>query len=241
MTKNLKRIVLCLAIAIILTLLILQIPNWMKKSLPTVSPVKIAKVEVKDTVTVDGEIFIDEGNGNYIVKTYIPEKDISRVKIGQNGSVTGTAFPDSIYEAQVIGIAEDASKIIIGNATKTVVEVWSQILYPDKMLKHGYTATIEIITGDPERKRLIPYEAVNQDEGGTFIFVLKGSTAVKRYIKTGEDLPDGIEVLTGLDENEEVINLPEGVSDGDEVVMENTDSGEKTNNSEKSTAEDVYD
>jgi multidrug efflux pump subunit AcrA (membrane-fusion protein) len=182
------------------------------------------------------------------VKTYIPEKDISRIKIGQEGVVTGTAFPDSIYKAQVIGIAEGAGKIIVGNATKTVVEVWSQILSPDKMLKNGYTATIEIVTGDTKRKRLIPYEAVNQDEDGTFIYVLKGSTAVKRYIETGEDLPDGIEVIAGLDENEEVISLPEGVSDGDEVVMENADNESRTvtgnsenNSTEITTAEDVYD
>jgi hypothetical protein len=238
MSKNIKRVSICLLVAIILTILILMIPGWMKESLPTANPVKIAKINVTDSVIADGEIFIDESNGNYIVKTFIAEKDISRVRIGQYGSVTGAAFPDSVFEAQVIGIAEGAAKITVGNATKTVVEVWSQILYPDKRLKDGYTSTIEIITGSPEKKRLIPYEAVSQDEGGEYIFVLKGSTAVKRYIKTGEDLPDGIEIVDGLDENEEVITLPEGVGDGDTVVFEgaasdtdnNSDSASNTDN-----------
>jgi hypothetical protein len=220
MTKNVKRVTICLVTALILTVIILLIPGFMKKSLPTVSPVKIAKIDYTDTVLSDGEIFIDEGNGNFIVKTFIPEKDISRVKFGLRANVTGDAFPNETYEAEVIGIADGATKTFVGNATKTTVEVWLQILKPGQSLKNGYTTAVEIIAGETEKKRLIPYEAVSQDEQGTYIFVLKGNTAVKRYIKTGEDLPDGIEVISGLDENEDVIDPPEGVGDGDEVKLE---------------------
>jgi hypothetical protein len=50
--------------------------------------------------------------------------------------------------------------------------------------------------------------------------VLKNNIAVKRYVTLGDELPDGVEVIAGLLENEEVIKVSEGVSDGDEVTFE---------------------
>jgi hypothetical protein len=219
MSKNARRIAICLLAAIVLTIIILLIPDFVEKSIPTVTPVKIAKVSYTKSVTTAGNIVKNEETGVICVQTFIPEKDISEIRTGLSASVTGTAFPDRTYDAEVIGIASSATKITVGNATKTVVEVWAQILNPDEVLKSGYTADITIITGSPEHMRLIPYEAVNQDDGGEFIYVLKNGTAVKRYIKVGSELPDGIEVISGLLENEEVIKPSEIISDGEEVKL----------------------
>jgi multidrug efflux pump subunit AcrA (membrane-fusion protein) len=228
MSKNAKRIAVCLTAAVILTILILLIPGLVMKSIPTVEPVKIAKVSYIESVTATGNIVKNEENGVICVQTFIPEKDISEIRTGLSASVTGTAFPDRIYDAEVIGIASNASKITIGNATKTVVEVWAQILDPDEVLKSGYTAEITIVTGNPEQMRLIPYEAVNQDDGGEYIFVLKNGIAVKRYIKTGDELPEGIEIISGLLENEEVITSAENISDGEEVQLKDNSAEAKT-------------
>jgi multidrug efflux pump subunit AcrA (membrane-fusion protein) len=219
MTKNAKRVIICLAVAIVLTVLILLIPGFFLKSIPTVSPVKVAKVNYTESVTADGNIYRDEETGAVSVQTFINEKDISHIKTGLKTEITGAAFPDKTYQATVIAIAGTAQKIVVANATKTVVEVWAQIDNPDDTLKSGYTASVKILTGSPEKKRLLPYDVVNQDEVGEYIYVLKGNTAVKRYIKTGDELPEGLEVISGLDENEEVIRVSDGVSDGAEVAV----------------------
>ncbi|MDR0904169.1 MAG: efflux RND transporter periplasmic adaptor subunit [Ruminococcus sp.] len=219
MSKNARRIAICLLTAIVLTIIILLIPDFVEKSIPTATPVKVSKVSYTRSVTTAGNIVKNEETGDICVQTFIPEKDISEIRTGLPATITGTAFPDRTYEAEVIGIASSASKITVGNATKTVVEVWAQILDPDEVLKSGYTADITIITGTPENMRLIPYDAVNQDEVGEFIYVLKNGTAVKRYIKIGSELPDGVEVIAGLLENEEVIKASDVISDGDEVKI----------------------
>jgi hypothetical protein len=220
MSKNAKRIATCLLAAIVITIIILLIPDFFVKSVPTVEEVKIRKISFIESVTTTGSIIKNEETGVICVQTFIPEKDISGISTGLSATVTGTAFPDREYEAQVIGIASNASKITVGNATKTVVEVWAQILDPDELLKSGYTAEITIITGTSVNMRLIPYEAIAQDEAGEYIFVLKNNIAVKRYVTLGDELPDGVEVIAGLLENEEVIKVSEGVNDGDEVTFE---------------------
>jgi multidrug efflux pump subunit AcrA (membrane-fusion protein) len=219
MSKNARRIAICLLAAIVITIIILLIPDFVEKSIPTVEPVKVSKVSYTESVTTTGSIIKNEETGVICVQTFIPEKDISEIRTGLSASVRGTAFPDKTYEAQVIGIASNATKITIGNATKTVVEVWAQILDPDEVLKSGYTADITIVTGSPEHMRLLPYEAVNQDDGGEYIFVLKNGTAVKRYITIGSELPDGVEVISGLLENEEVIKASDVIYDGEEVKL----------------------
>jgi hypothetical protein len=219
MSRNVKRVTICLAAAALVTALILIIPGLFMKSLPTALPVKIEKVSFTDSVTADGNIFRNVETGIVSVQMFVAEKDISRVNGDLYAEVTGAGFPGITYKAKIAGIAESAAKLTVGTNVKTVVEVWAQILYPDERLKNGYTATVRILTGAPERKRLLPYDAVSQDADGEYIFVLKGSTAVKRYITTGEELPEGVEIVSGLDEGEEVINVSEDIEDGEAVAV----------------------
>jgi multidrug efflux pump subunit AcrA (membrane-fusion protein) len=223
MSKNVKRITICLAAASVVTALILLIPGLFMKSLPTALPVKIAKVSVTDSVTAEGNIFRNDETGIVSVQMFVDEKDISRVNCDLYAEVTGAAFPDVVYKAKIAGIASQAAKITTGTNVKTVVEVWAQILYPDEQLKSGYTATVKILTGAPERKRLLPYDIIGQDDGGEYIYVLKNGTAVKRYITTGDELPEGVEIVSGLDVKEEVISVPEDIEDGEAVLLSEAD------------------
>jgi hypothetical protein len=191
-----------------------------KKVTPVAEQVFISKKEYQDIVSVDGNIIREYRTDRINVQMFIPERDISKIKKGQFAEVRGDAFPDKTYTAEIVSIASVAEKVTAGGVSRTVVEVYAEIIGADESLKSGFTARVTIKVGESEEKRLLPYEAVDQDDNGEFVWVSSDGIAEKRYIITGEELPDGIEVVAGLEETDEIIKLPEGVAAGDEIAVE---------------------
>jgi hypothetical protein len=226
MSKNTGKIIFLIAISIVLSILLLILPGLFLKATPVAEPVLISKMEYQDIVSVDGNLIREYRNDtmNTInVQMFVSERDISKIKIGQIAEVRGDAFPDKVYTAEITSISTMASKVTVGSVSKTVVEVWAEITGADDSLKSGYTARVAVKVGDSEEKRLLPYEAVDQDENGEFVWVSDNGIAAKRYIVTGEELPDGIEVVAGLFDTDEIIKIPDGVNVGDEIAIEGED------------------
>jgi hypothetical protein len=225
MSKNAKRAMFCIGIAIVLSAVLLLLPGLFIKVTPVAEEVSISKKEYQDIVTADGNILRDSFTNTVNVQMFITERDISKIEEGQRAEVTGDAFPDKTYSARITDIAPSASKVTAGSVTRTVIEVWAEIdgneNDDNEALKSGFTARVTIKIGEAAEKQLLPYTAVDQDENGEFVWVTSSGTAVKRYIITGEELPDGIEILGGLEPDDRIIKLPEGVTEGDRVDVTN--------------------
>ncbi len=77
-------------------------------------------------------------------------------------------------------------------------------------IRRGQTIQARLTLGDSAEARLIPNGAFFQDTGGNWMFVVNsaGTEAVKRNVRLGRRNSRYIEVLDGLDINEEVITSP---------------------------------
>jgi len=198
---------------------LLAAPEMVLKSVPTATVVKVEKVEHVDTVSLSGTIMRNFTKEETYVQTYVSEQDISRVEIGQTAEITGDAFPGTVYSGTVDRISDTASKVPFGNVQKTAVEVRIKIDSPDDILKQGYTASVKLITSEPSTMNLVPYEAVNQDDNGEYVYILKEGKAEKLYIETGAELSGGIELKTTVYDNEKIITVDELVENGGAVKL----------------------
>lgn len=192
-------------------------PKVVLDSVPTATVVDLEKIGYEDSVTVAGTVARDLIDDSVTVKIYVPEQDISAVKVGQSAEITGDAFPDIIYHGTVDKISDVAMKIPSG---KTAVEVTVGIADPDKTLKHGYTASVKICTSEPSVMTLIPYEAVGQDDNGEFVYILRNGRAYKRYVETGRELSGGLELITPVAYDERVITVDHFEKDGSAVKFD---------------------
>ena len=93
-----------------------------------------------------------------------------------------------MYIGTVDRISDTASKVQFGNVQKTAVEVKIKIDSPDDILKQGYTASVKLITSEPSTMSLVPYEAVNQDDNGEYVYILRDGKAEKLYVETGAEV-----------------------------------------------------
>ena len=63
---------------------------------------------------------------------------------------------------------------------------------------------------------MIPFEYVEEDDEGSFVWVKERGRAIKRRVETGIDSVELVEILNGLTEGEEVIK-GEGLKEGVKV------------------------
>lgn len=214
-----KKAVWIMAVCGTVTAGLLAAPEAVLNSVPTATLVSVERVEQSDSISLSGTIMKDTRDGTFSVQVYVPEQDISKVTVGQIAEITGSAFPDRTYSGEVEKISDIASKIQLGNAQKTAVEVKIKIDGPYDELKHGYTAAVKLITSQPDIMTILPYEAVNQDADGEFVYILSGGRAYKRYIETGREFTDGVELKTRINESEKIVTVDELAENGAAVKI----------------------
>jgi len=134
----------------------------------------------------------------------IDEIDVPRVKPGQEAIVILDALPDKEVKGRITFISPASTTEMGVVFYKTTITLEN----PDEELKDGMSATAEIIIEQHNDVLLIPNRAIQGSWENPFVEVVTDEQIEKRQISI--DLSDGIytEVLSGLEEGEEVI-LPQ--------------------------------
>lgn len=215
-----KKIMITAAVCAIISAGILTIPEMIVDSIPTAKSISVSRISHADTLELTGSIIKNASSGTTEVVAYVSEKDISRVKEGQTAEITGDAFPDCVYSGTVSFICEYAENIKSGGKSGAAVKIKIGINNPDEKLKAGYTAKAKLYTSEAKTIAVIPYEAVNQDSIGEFVYVFENNSAKKRYVITGKELSSGIEISSGLYPGDKVITVDSRYSDGKTILME---------------------
>ena len=143
-------------------------------------------------------------DGSLQVAANINETDIASIQLGQKVIITGSGFVGT-YEGTITEIASSASQVLNGSVYETVVKTIISIDQPTEELKSGYTAKLQILTDSREDVLLMPYEALCSDENGKYVYLADGTRSKRVDIVTGEEYEEGIEVLEGLQEGDQVI------------------------------------
>lgn len=221
-----KKAVWIMAVCGTVTVGLLAAPKAVLNAVPTATLVNVERVEQSESISLSGTIMKDTRDNTFSVQAYVPEQDISKVTVGQTAEITGSAFPDITYVGEVEKISDIASKIQVGNVQKTAVEIKIKINEPYGELKHGYTAAVKLIISQPDIMTILPYEAVNQDVNGEFVYILSGGRAYKRYIETGREFSDGVELKTRINESEKIVTVDELAENGAAVKISDQ-KGEK--------------
>jgi cobalt-zinc-cadmium efflux system membrane fusion protein len=171
-------------------------------------PAPIAGTVVARKVGPGQYVRSDSGDALYLIadlssmwlKAFVPENDVSAIRVGQDVDVKVMALPDRIFKAHVvtIGTASDAN-------TRRVV-VRSEIPNPDGLLKSDMFASFTIATGDVENSPGIPGEAIVRQGEEAAVWVEQDQLTFKRRIvKLGLEQDDRIQVREGLKAGEQIL------------------------------------
>lgn len=142
----------------------------------------------------------------------VSELDIAKVKIGQEVMFTPAAFPNEIFLGKVSGISSAARSRYNGAVLETVVDVRIAPSAQDNRFKSGLSTDVSIVLSEPREIVVLPYSAIEQDDGGEYVYVYENGKALRRDITTGREFSDGTEITCGISAKEEYFADPKAVA-----------------------------
>ena len=151
------------------------------------------------TVGTDANLFKIIDISRVWIDANVFEKDLERVKRGQEVKVSVPAFPRSSFSGKVILVSS-----VVDPETRSV-KVRTEVPNPDVSLKPDMFANVEIITDVHRTAISIPQSALLSDGGHTVVFVAAGSGYEKRAVTAGIQSSDRVEILDGLQAGDKVV------------------------------------
>jgi membrane fusion protein (multidrug efflux system) len=166
--------------------------------------------DIGSTVGTQTAVAVVGDLGRLMIRCFIGERSVARVKVGQKATVTLEAYPGVTFPARI----EEKSPVL-DRATRTL-EIRLAVEPPDARMQSGMFASVKLVTLRKERIVAIPKDCLIASDGGTHVFVAgDDNVARRRDVKTGL-LSDGfVEIISGLAEGERVVRRGQNVlSDG---------------------------
>lgn len=130
----------------------------------------------------------------------IPEAYFPLVKKGMESTITLEIYPNKVFKGKI-----DKIYPTIDNMTKTfTVEI--VIPNPNQLLRPGMYAKAELNLGKVDAL-LVPAYAVLKQTGSNerFVFTYNNGTAKRKVVQIGAIIDDMLEIVNGLQENDELI------------------------------------
>ncbi len=129
----------------------------------------------------------------------IYEKDIAKIRVGQNVEVTVPAYPGEIFTGKISYISD-----VLNEETRTIT-VRTEVVNKEMKLKPGMFADIKIFLNHQDKALVIPQEALLDDKGDTIVFIRRGEQYFLQVVQTGAKENGFIEIVSGLSEGEEIV------------------------------------
>ena len=151
------------------------------------------------TVGSDANVFKIIDISRVWIDANVFEKDLGRVRRGQEVSVSVPAFPGVNFSGRVILVSS-----VVDPETRSV-KVRTEVPNPDSRLKPDMFANVHIITDLHGTAISIPQSAVLNDAGKTVVFISEGTGYSKRAVIEGIQSNDRVEIVDGLQAGDKVV------------------------------------
>ena len=149
-----------------------------------------------------------------VARANVPVKEAVAVKVGRPARITG---PDGDLAGKVTVVSPAV------DPSTTTVEVWVQAANPGERLKPGGTVRVAIIAETIQNTLVVPATALlNSDEGGQKVMIVtSGNIARERKVSVGVRQGDRVQILSGLQEGDQVVTSGGlGLDDKGKVIVQ---------------------
>jgi RND family efflux transporter MFP subunit len=147
------------------------------------------------------------------VKVNVAEKDVIRLKIGEKVDVTTDVFPGEVFTGSIFSISSKGDE---GHTYPVEVVLANSKL----QLKAGMFGRILFMPKSTGNLIVIPRESIVGSVKNATVYVIKDNTAQARSVVVGKELGRSVEILSGLQEGEQVVlNGQNNLSDGASVIV----------------------
>ncbi|WP_432646825.1 efflux RND transporter periplasmic adaptor subunit [Mitsuokella sp.] len=154
------------------------------------------------------------------IKAKVDETDIGNVKVGQEATFTVDTYTDKTFTARVSKISQtdtsnswdtSSSSSSGSSASSSASVIYYYVTLdvddPDSLLLPAMTARVEINTADKANVLAVPISVLKTDSNGSYVIVRNADGSQEnRYVTTGIYSDEYVEILSGLEEGEDVVS-----------------------------------
>lgn len=144
----------------------------------------------------------------------VHESSVDKIKPGQKANIVMDAFPDQNFNGEVIKVASlpDQQRSWLSPDIK-VYTTQVSIEGTHNFLKPGMSARVEIFVDYAPNTLIVPVQVVANRSGKKVCFTVNGGKSVEREVKTGLFNDTWVQILEGLSEGEEVMLNPPRITE----------------------------
>ncbi|MCU1342414.1 MAG: hypothetical protein JWN92_1837 [Candidatus Acidoferrum typicum] len=156
----------------------------------------------------EGDLLAEMADMHHVrVRAFIDEPELGQIDLNQAVEIFWDAHPDREWA----GRTEVVPKQVVAHGTRNVGELICSVSNERLDLIPNTTVDVRIHISERPNALVIPRGALFIDGGKRFVFVVQGNRLHRRDIRVGIANPTMIEVLSGLQEGDQVA-LPGDVS-----------------------------
>ena len=133
------------------------------------------------------------------VSMQISKNDMSKIRLGQAVDIT---ISGRSYSGEVSWISGSA---IRNSSNVPVVEAEVMVRDPDENIVLGVEAALKIHTDSAEDVLVLPYEYVNTDTRGDFVYTVEDGVLTRRDVTTGITTSTEAQITEGLSDGEAIV------------------------------------
>lgn len=167
--------------------------------------VSFSKLSVGEAAVAGAIVARISEDGDLIIESQVPESDIAEIVGDMKASVTFDSLSQNdAFEATVTKI--DSAATVSQGVVSYMTEF--RLSSGDDRLREGMTANIDIETAKSENALVVPFRATSREGGRSYA-----------EVKRGDDVFEKVEIVTGIEGDDGLIEVLSGLREGDEVVV----------------------
>jgi membrane fusion protein (multidrug efflux system) len=165
-------------------------------------------VKLAENITSNQRLFRVSDFDPLLCPIQVPEKELSRLKLGQPAHLEVEAWSGERFTAKVLRLSP------VVDAASGTIKVTLEVDTLGK-LSPGMFASVFLETDTHDNALAIPKAALSLDSLGDTVYVADGELAGRREVTLGYEEAEFVEVLSGLNESDRVVVVgQDGLSDG---------------------------
>lgn len=158
-------------------------------------------IKLGSTLAVNAPVFRVTSLDPLIAYVHVPEREFTNIESGQRTDL----YIDALQEEPIIATVTRVSPVVdpVTGTFKVTIEIYD----PARRIKPGMFARIGIVHDRHENALLVPRSAIVEDTGRTSVFVVEDGVALQKPVTTGLVNEGMVEIVSGLDGNEQVVTV----------------------------------
>ncbi len=173
-------------------------------------------IKVGTNMKVGETAFTVSDTSRLVAYLSIPQSELSKFSSGHAATITVDAMPNVSFQATVARISPTI------NASNGTFRATVYIDNENGNLAPGMFGRFTIAYEKHSNAMVIPTAAIIREDSQSVVYVVTDGAAVRREIEPGIQTDGKVEILSGLDQNEEIVVTGlSGLRDGSRVLASN--------------------